>query len=64
MKLLFDQIGIEVSSANKSDIDKRIHELVGVKYKNCPETWRAIKSRMTENQEKFLADLKRALSSP
>ena len=63
MKLLFDQIGIEVTSANKSDIDKKIHELVGVKYKNCPETWKAIKSRMDKDQEKFLADLDRALKS-
>jgi hypothetical protein len=61
MKLLFDQIGIEVTSENKKEIDKKIHGLVGVPYKNCPEAWKAIKTRMAEDEEKFLADLDMAL---
>jgi hypothetical protein len=62
MKLIFEQIGIEVTSENKVEIDKKIHAVVGVPYKNCPEAWKAIKSRMAQDREKFLADLDRALA--
>jgi hypothetical protein len=62
MKLIFEQIGIEVISQNKVEIDKKMHVVVGVPYKNCPEAWRTIKSRMAQDREKFLADLDRALA--
>ncbi len=62
LKLIFEQIGIEVTSANRKEIDRKIHELVGGSYSNCPAAWKAIKSRMAEDEEKFLADLDRALA--
>ena len=62
MTTIFDQIGVEVTSENKKEIDSKIHEMMGVQYKNCPDTWRAIKSRMADNEEKFLIDLRKALS--
>jgi hypothetical protein len=62
MKLIFEQIGIEVTPENKKEIDRKIHGLVGVPYKNCPEAWKAIKNRMAEDEEKFVADLDRALA--
>ncbi len=35
----FKGTGIEVTRENKKLIDQKIHEFVGVPYKNCPETW-------------------------
>jgi hypothetical protein len=62
MKLVFEKIGIEFTSENKKEIDRKIHALVGVPYKNCPEAWKAIKRRMTQDRERFLADLTEVLS--
>lgn len=62
LKLIFEQIGIEVTSANRKEIDRKIHEMVGVPYANCPAAWKAIKSRMAEDEEKFVADLDRVLA--
>ena len=62
MKLVFEQIGIEVTPENKKEIDKKIHAFVGVEYKNCSATWKAIKARKAEDEEKFLADLDRILA--
>ena len=62
MKLVFEQIGIEVTPENKRDLDKKIHTLVGVEYKNCSATWKAIKARKADDEEKFLADLDKALA--
>ncbi|TFG26518.1 hypothetical protein EU527_19635 [Candidatus Thorarchaeota archaeon] len=62
MKLIFSQIGVEVTPENKKEIDCKIHKMVGVKYKDCPTTWKAIKSRIAEDEEKFRADLHKALS--
>ncbi len=62
MKLIFTQIGIEPTPENKREIDMKIHELVGTKYKNCSTTWKAIKERLAEDEEKFLVDLDRALA--
>ena len=62
MKLVFDQIGIEITPENKKEIDKKIHTLVGVDYKNCSATWKAIKALKAEDEEKFLASLDKALA--
>ncbi len=62
MKTIFSQIGVEVTPENKKEIDRKIHELVGVNYKNCPETWKAIKSRIADDEAKFITDLRRILS--
>ena len=62
MKLIFEQIGIEITPENKRDIDKKIHALLGTEYKNCSSTWKAVKARLTDNEEKFIADLDKALA--
>jgi hypothetical protein len=31
---------------------------VGVKYKNCPATWRVVKKRITEDEGSFVLKLK------
>lgn len=44
---IFQKAGIEVTEENKREIDKAIHAIVGVEYKNCPTAWREVKKRIT-----------------
>ena len=59
---VFRKAGIEVTSQNKREIDRAIHNIVGVKYKDCPAAWKEVKKRLAENEETFLSDLKKALT--
>jgi hypothetical protein len=54
------QAGIEVTPENKREIDKVIHEIVGVEYKNCSATWRNVKDRLAQDEAGFVAELKSA----
>jgi hypothetical protein len=49
----FEQAGITVTKENKKDIDRAIHKIVGVEYKNCPATWKEVKRRLAEDSESF-----------
>ena len=49
---------IEVTKENKREIDKVIHTIVSVEYKDCPATWKEVKKRITENEEGFVLILK------
>ena len=44
LKETFAEAGIEITPANKRDVDRAIHKLVGVPYKDCPATWKALKA--------------------
>jgi hypothetical protein len=54
--------GIEVTSENRQEIDRIIHKIVGVNYKNCPATWKQVKSRILEDEAGFVSMVKEALS--
>jgi hypothetical protein len=43
---IFNEIGLEVTKENKKEIDRLIHGLVNVEYKNCPAAWKAIKDQV------------------
>ena len=60
---VFKKAGIEVSTENKREIDRVIHGIVGVEYKNCPAAWREVKKRIAEDEEGFVSELKEALSA-
>jgi len=62
LEQVFKKAGIEITSGNKRDIDRVIHSLVGVEYKNCPATWREIKKKIAEDEEGFISKLKEAWS--
>lgn len=62
MKAIFDEVGIVVTPENKKDIDRIIHKLVGVTYKDCPSTWKAVKARLAANQEIFILELRKGLA--
>lgn len=55
MQHILDKAGIEVTKENRKEIDKLIHSLVGVDYKNCPATWKEVKKRMAEDEERLIA---------
>lgn len=54
---IFEKAGIEVTEANKREVDKVIHEIVGVKYKDCPAVWKEVKKRIVEDKESFVSEL-------
>ena len=60
---VFKKAGIEVSTENKREIDRVIHEIVGVPYTNCPAAWREVRKRIAEDEERFVSELKKALSA-
>ena len=62
MKDVFENAGVEVTKENRKDIDRKIHSIVGVEYKNCSATWREVKRRIADDEEAFVAALKAALS--
>jgi len=59
---VFSKAGIQVTSENKREIDKIIHGIVGVDYKNCSAVWREVKKRIANDQEGFATQLKDAWS--
>lgn len=60
LKQVFEKAGIEVTRENKREIDRIIHNIVRVNYKNCPATWKEVKKIITENEEGFVSMLKEA----
>ncbi len=60
---LFEKAGIAVTKENKREIDRVIHEIVDVEYKNCPAAWREVKKRLAEDREAFITELKKAAAN-
>ncbi len=64
MKDVLEEAGIEVTRENKKDIDRIIHGLVDVEYKNCPPTWKAVKEHIKGDdraRSRFIQNLKKEL---
>ena len=59
LKTIFEKTGITVTKENKRDVDRVIHNIVGIDYKNCPATWKEVKKRITENEGNFGKQLKK-----
>ena len=55
---IFDRAGIEITKENKEELDRAIHRIVGVEYKNCPATWKEVKRRLREDEAGFLSELR------
>lgn len=62
LKAVFEKAGVDVTKENKREIDRVIHGIVGVEYKNCSATWKEVKKRLAENEEVFIITLKQALN--
>ena len=61
MKDVFENAGVEVTKENRKDIDRKIHSMVGVEYKNCSATWREVKRRIADDEEAFVDELRAVL---
>jgi hypothetical protein len=64
MKSLFEEIGIDITPDNKREIDKRIHDFIGVDYKDCSKTWKEVKKKLVEDRDGFAASIRTVLSTP
>lgn len=65
MKDVLAAAGITVTPENKKEIDRIIHDLVKVEYKNCSPTWKAVKEQIRADEklrDRFITELKAALS--
>ena len=62
LNVLFKKAGITITKENKKDIDRAIHGIVGIEYKNCSATWKEVKKKIAENEENFAKQLKRELN--
>jgi hypothetical protein len=60
MGVVFREAGLEVTPGNKKEVDRAIHALVGVPYKDCPATWRKVKEMIADDAGR--EELVRALS--
>lgn len=46
MKDVLEEAGIDVTPKNKKEVDRVLHELVEVEYKDCSPAWKAVKDRI------------------
>ena len=64
LKDILEEADIEVTSTNKKQVDRATHQIVGVTYKDCPETWKKLKQQLASGEQKrqeFISQLKLAL---
>ena len=52
MKDVLSEAGIEVTVANKKQVDQALHRIVGVTYKDCPAAWKALKNEILTDEVK------------
>jgi len=60
LESVLKKAGINVTPENRKELDKVIHELVAVNYKNCSSSWRQVKQRLAEDEDDFILQLKTA----
>ena len=58
LKLIFEKANIIITKENKQDVDKVVHSIVGIDYKNCSATWKEVKKLIIEDEAKFVKMLK------
>lgn len=64
LKELLSDAGIEVTSDNRKQIDRAIHDIVGTAYKDCPGTWKEVKKKLASSEAEkkaFIKKLKAAI---
>ena len=66
IKDIFAEAGIDVTPHNKKELDRIIHGIMEVEYKDCPPTWKAIKERIigdAKAKKQFVKKLKESLKN-
>ncbi|MHC1709897.1 MAG: hypothetical protein AB9819_05765 [Methanomassiliicoccales archaeon] len=54
---VFRRAGLQIDIDNRKRVDMIIHEMVGVQYKDCCQTWAAVKE-MLQNEDAFVERLR------
>ena len=62
LKEFFKKAEIEVTKDNKREIDRVIHSIIGIEYKNCSAVWKEVKKKIKEDEESFISELKIGLN--
>jgi len=57
MEDIFSQAGIDITKDNKKDIDRAIHKIVEIDYKNCSDAWKKIKEIIKGDDKDKKAEL-------
>lgn len=52
IKDIFAEAGIEITKQNKKDVDRAVHKIAGVKYKDCPTAWKKLKHEFLGDERK------------
>ena len=60
---VFRDAGIEITQENKRDVDRAIHRIAGVEYKDCPATWKALKADFLGDEAKRADLVKRLIEA-
>jgi hypothetical protein len=58
LKPIFEKANVTITKENKQDVDKIIHSILGISYKNCSATWKEVKKLIMEDEAKFVNTLK------
>ncbi len=64
LKDILNEAGIEVTPSNRKQIDRIMHNILGVTYKDCPATWKRLKQEIAgneQNQQDFIMKLQNAV---
>jgi hypothetical protein len=64
LKDVLAEAGIEVTPANRKDVDRAVHEIVGAAYKDCPAAWKSLKRQMANETDRAVVvkKLRKALA--
>ena len=60
---ILKEAGIEVTPGNQKQIDRAIHDIVKVTYKDCPTTWKKLKREIIGDARKRRDFVKRLQSA-
>jgi hypothetical protein len=52
LKDLLAEAGVEVTPANKKQVDQALHDIVGVACKDCPGAWKNLKQQMANEADR------------
>lgn len=52
LKEILSGASIEVTAANRKEVDQALHKIAGVAYKDCPAAWKIIKGKLTEEKQR------------
>ena len=50
MKEVRAEVGVEVTLANKKQVDEAFHQMAGVAYNECPATWKRPKQEFMSDE--------------